>query len=325
MGTLTLATSTSVPRLFCLSSFLPSSTSTSWQHEKNLFGLQSYKLTRSRSDTIGSLLLEKHECPRSFLQGTALNSTIGIMSILLFFSRPQLLILLRGHARAFLNPTTCLRHAPVSHSMDTPDTEDFFRYTSGRWLWNEAARLDEGYKRFNIAELKRAAAKAIGAHSCSRMTKLAEGGFKKVFKLVMDNNYVVIARIPNPNIGRADRVIASEVATMEFVRSYDSPRDDTTLTRIRQAKSSASRFRMFCLGAETNRMFSSPLTSSWSMPEAQSLATCGKVWKSARRWLSLTKRSRLRGSFLQSHSNGEETIPLYVLICLLTLFLVSRR
>jgi hypothetical protein len=104
--------------------------------------------------------------------------------------------MMRGHARAFLNPTTRLRHAPVSHSMDTPDTEDFFRYTSGRSLWNEAARLEERHKRFNIAELKRAAAEAIGAQSCSRMTKLTEGGFNKAFKLVMDNSSVVIARNP---------------------------------------------------------------------------------------------------------------------------------
>ena len=172
-----------------------------------------------------------------------------------------------------------------------------YKLTRGRWLWNEATRLDERCKRFNIAEHKRAAAEAIGAQKCSRMTKLAESGFKKVFKLVMDNNSVVIARIPNPNIGRADRVIASGVATMEFVRSYDSPRDETTLTRIRQAKSSAFRFPRLCLGAETNRMLSSPLTFSWSMPEAHSLATCGKIWKLAKRWLSLTKRSRLRRNF----------------------------
>ena len=96
-----------------------------------------------------------------------------------------------------------------------------YKLTRGRWLWNDATRLDERCKRFNIAEHERAAAEAIGAQSCSQMTKLAEGGFKKVSKLVMDNNSVVIARIPNPNVGRVDRVITSEVATMEFVRSHD--------------------------------------------------------------------------------------------------------
>jgi hypothetical protein len=241
------------------------------------------------------------------------------MSILLFFSRPRPLTALRGQARAFLHHTTRSRQAAISHEMDTPETEDFFRYTSGRWLWNETKRLKERYKRFNISELKRAAAKITGAQSCSQMTKLAEGGFNEVFKLVMDNNSVVIARIPNPNIGRADRVIASEVATMEFVRSYDSPRDETTLTRIRQAKSSAFRFPRLCLGAETNRMLSSPLKFSWSLPKAHNLATCGKIWEFARRWLSLTKRSRLRGSSLRSHSHGKRTVLYYKLTCILTL------
>jgi hypothetical protein len=214
---------------------------------------------------------------KCLFQGTAFKLITKIMSILLFFSRPRALTALRGHVRTFLNHTIRSRQAPVSHSVDTPSTEDFFRYTSGRWLWDEAARLEERYKRFNIAELKRAAAEVAGAQSCSHMTKLAEGGFNKVFKLVMDDNRVVIARIPNPNIGRADRVIASEVATMEFVRALELLLDVTMLTRSRQEKSSASLFRRFCLGAETNRMLSSPLTFSWSMPEAHNLATCGKM------------------------------------------------
>jgi hypothetical protein len=121
------------------------------------------------------------------------------------------------------------------------------------------------------------------------MTKLAENGFNKVFKLVMDNDSVVIARIPNPKVGRVDRVIASEVATMEFVRALELLLDVTTLTRSRQGESPASRFRRFCPGVELNQMLSTPLTSSRSMPEAQSLAKCGRTWKLTRKWLSLTK------------------------------------
>lgn len=49
------------------------------------------------------------------------------------------------------------------------------------------------------------------------MTKLAEGGFNKVFRLVMDNDSIVIARIPNPNAGPPFKTTASEVATMDFV------------------------------------------------------------------------------------------------------------
>jgi hypothetical protein len=105
--------------------------------------------------------------------------------------------------------------------MESPDYEEFYRFTSGRWLWDEETRLQERYKRFNVPGLERLAAKASGAQSCVSITKLAEGGFNKVFRLLMDNGSVVIARIPNPNVGPAvSKVISSEVATMDFV-SFD--------------------------------------------------------------------------------------------------------
>lgn len=71
--------------------------------------------------------------------------------------------------------------------------------------------------KFNVAELKRIAAESIGAKSCVSMIKLAEGGYNKVFKLVMDNGGVAIARIPLPYAGPASKTTASEVATMDFV------------------------------------------------------------------------------------------------------------
>ncbi|KAI6858144.1 hypothetical protein KC323_g7118 [Hortaea werneckii] len=99
------------------------------------------------------------------------------------------------------------------------DNEDFYRYTSGRWLWNEESRLQERYKKFNVPGLKSLAAKASGAQSCISMLKLAEGGFNKVFRLDMDNGEVVMARIPNPIVGPISRVLTSEVATMDFARN----------------------------------------------------------------------------------------------------------
>lgn len=103
-------------------------------------------------------------------------------------------------------------------SMAHTDNEDYYRFTSGRWLWAEEARLQERYKKFNVPGLKRLAAEAVGARSCVSIFKLAEGGFNKIFRLSMDNGSVVIARIPNPNVGPASKVMASEVATMDFVR-----------------------------------------------------------------------------------------------------------
>jgi hypothetical protein len=97
------------------------------------------------------------------------------------------------------------------------DTAEYYRYTSGRWLWDEDAQLRDRYKRFNVAELKKTAAKAIGAATCVSMSKLAEGGFNKIFRLVMNDGTIVIARIPNPNAGPPFKTTASEVATMDFV------------------------------------------------------------------------------------------------------------
>lgn len=95
--------------------------------------------------------------------------------------------------------------------------EHFFRYTSGRWLWDEEKQLHDRYIKFNVEELQRIAAESIGAKTCVSMTKLAEGEYNKVFRLVMDNGSIAIARIPCPNAGPAFKTTASEVATMDFV------------------------------------------------------------------------------------------------------------
>ncbi|TGJ79034.1 hypothetical protein E0Z10_g9732 [Xylaria hypoxylon] len=105
-------------------------------------------------------------------------------------------------------------------SLVTPDAQhEFFRYTSGRWLWDEEAQLRERYRLFNVQELQAAAAKSVGAEKCVDMIKLAEGGFNKVFRLVMANGKAVIALIPNSNTGSPRWTTASEVATMDFALS----------------------------------------------------------------------------------------------------------
>jgi len=138
------------------------------------------------------------------------------------------------HMRALSNQVATSSPTHVKHEMSARGTDDFYRYTSGRWLWKEDVRLQERFKRFNVAELQRVATEATGARSCSQMIKLAEGGFNKVFKLTMNDNSEVIARIPIPNVGRVDRVIASEVATMEFVSACTPVSFITALTQNRQ-------------------------------------------------------------------------------------------
>ncbi|KAH7381551.1 kinase-like domain-containing protein [Pyrenochaeta sp. MPI-SDFR-AT-0127] len=113
-----------------------------------------------------------------------------------------------------------LSHLP--HAMETAydnDRHEFFRYTSGRWLWNEQEQLRERYRQFNVLELQNAAVNAVGLRSCTKISKIGEGNFNKVFKLTMDDQSVVIARIPHPNAGPPAVTTASEVATMDFARS----------------------------------------------------------------------------------------------------------
>lgn len=101
--------------------------------------------------------------------------------------------------------------------MSHPEYENFFRYTSGRWLWDEQQQFQDRYKAFNVVELQNLAAKAVGSDSCVSMTKLAEGGYNKVFRLLMNDGKTVLARIPNPNAGPPFYTTASDVATMQFM------------------------------------------------------------------------------------------------------------
>ncbi|KAK3696427.1 Phosphotransferase enzyme [Vermiconidia calcicola] len=99
------------------------------------------------------------------------------------------------------------------------DLESYFRYTSGRWLWDEEEQLRRRYRKFNVEHLQQIAAKASGARRCISMSKLNEGNSNKAFRLVMENSTAVIAKIPSPNAGPPKLTTASEVATMDFART----------------------------------------------------------------------------------------------------------
>ena len=88
----------------------------------------------------------------------------------------------------------------------------FFRY-------NEDQRLREVYKRFNVDELKRKAAACLDHGSCVSVSKLAEGGASKVFLLCMEDGFEAIAKIPTPIASPSYYLTASEVATMDFLRT----------------------------------------------------------------------------------------------------------
>lgn len=103
---------------------------------------------------------------------------------------------------------------------------DFDRYTSGRWLYGEQIQLRRRYLEFNIPALKECASQELGTR-CVRTTKLPEGLYNKVFSLEMEDGREILARIPNPNAGYPDDIVASEVATLDFVRGFMYVFNDT--------------------------------------------------------------------------------------------------
>ena len=79
--------------------------------------------------------------------------------------------------------------------------------------------MAEHYVRFNVPELMRIAAMAVGRNKCVDIRKLTEGSFNKIFLLKMSDGYEVVARIPTPVAGPSHYTTASEVATMDFLRT----------------------------------------------------------------------------------------------------------
>ncbi|PVH71026.1 phosphotransferase family protein [Cadophora sp. DSE1049] len=104
-------------------------------------------------------------------------------------------------------------------------TNSFFNYTSGRWLYNEHLRLSERRLYFNINELCHLVAKSVGLPrtDIALVTKIAEGGSYRIFEATFHNGLKVIARLPYPCTIPRKYGVASEVATMEFLRMHGIP------------------------------------------------------------------------------------------------------
>ncbi|TVY87724.1 Altered inheritance of mitochondria protein, mitochondrial [Lachnellula willkommii] len=104
-------------------------------------------------------------------------------------------------------------------------TNSFFNYTSGRWLYNEHLRLPERRLYFDINELCRIVAKSVRLPRTNivLVTKIAEGGSYRIFETTFRDGLKVIARLPYPCTIPRKYGVASEVATMEFLRIHGIP------------------------------------------------------------------------------------------------------
>ncbi|KAJ8489113.1 hypothetical protein ONZ51_g3133 [Trametes cubensis] len=123
-------------------------------------------------------------------------------------------------------PARISRQLPRRISSCTSGREhDLFNYTSGRWLVNEYVRLAERMRKFNVDELCRLAAQSVGRtlQDVDIIVKLDEGGFNRIFLITMQDGFKMIARIPYPVMAPKFYAVASEVATMRFLRAKGLP------------------------------------------------------------------------------------------------------
>ncbi|KAJ7641652.1 protein kinase subdomain-containing protein PKL/CAK/Fmp29 [Roridomyces roridus] len=103
--------------------------------------------------------------------------------------------------------------------------QDLFEYTSGRWLVNEALRLDERKVVFNVAELGRLAAQSVNRSPdhVAYMEKLAEGDYNREILITMRDGFKMVAHIPYQCTIPRYFGVASEAATMAFLRFHGIP------------------------------------------------------------------------------------------------------
>ena len=91
--------------------------------------------------------------------------------------------------------------------------------------FNDALRHAERRLVFDVEGLRRLAAHSVGRSPADvvNLSKLAEGGFNRTFLITLRDDFQMVARIPYPATVPKYYAVASEVATMEFLRSSGLP------------------------------------------------------------------------------------------------------
>ncbi|KAL4785991.1 kinase-like domain-containing protein [Aspergillus varians] len=163
--------------------------------------------------------------------------------------------------------------------------DEFFKFTRGRFVVDEAENLRARETRFDLNTLARVAADSVGAAQCISVKKYPDGMFNKAFLLSMDNGREVVAKVPNPNAGVAHFTTASEVATMDFARKVLESPAPRVYTWNSQADSHP-------VGAEfiiMDKTEGVPLSQVWAtMTLPQKLQVLLAITRLQKRWLSVS-------------------------------------
>ena len=99
------------------------------------------------------------------------------------------------------------------------------KYNYNAFSFNDALRHAECRRVFNVDGLCPLAARSVhrSPDDIVGLRKLAEGGFNRTFLITMRDGFQMVARIPYPATIPKYFVLASEVATMSFLRSAGLP------------------------------------------------------------------------------------------------------
>ncbi|KAF9506675.1 hypothetical protein BS47DRAFT_1321719, partial [Hydnum rufescens UP504] len=115
--------------------------------------------------------------------------------------------------------TRLVRPLSMTNSMVASNGLSPFEFTSSRWLFDEDTHLAARRVSFDVEALKAVACEAVQASRCTSFTKVAEGFYNKIYTLKFETGPEVIARVPHPIAGPPRYIIASEVATMDYLRN----------------------------------------------------------------------------------------------------------
>ncbi|CAA7260073.1 unnamed protein product [Cyclocybe aegerita] len=154
-----------------------------------------------------------------------------------------------------------------SISTQIKDPKNLFSFTKGRWLYNNDKQLAARHVPFNISALADIGVKAAEARYCTSFEKLDEGLFNRAFLLRFDNDKELIARIPFPVAGPRHFMTASEVATMEYIRTEL----ELPVPRVRAWSSHAESTAVGTEFIVYDKVPGVPLWSRWWDPEVKGI------------------------------------------------------
>ncbi|KAL3485642.1 kinase-like domain-containing protein [Aspergillus germanicus] len=150
------------------------------------------------------------------------------VDVLMLLARSPFRLLSKASLRTARLLSSTRPESPSTRQATVHD-ESLFHFTRGRFLTNESQESTQRHAPFNVDELAKLAVRAAeetsnGRRECIDIEKLADGMHNKAIRFTMDDGFQVIGKVPNPNAGLPHYTTASEVATMDFMRSVlDTP------------------------------------------------------------------------------------------------------